>query len=212
MSFYSRTCAQSKFVTLFKKKSVFSAHDSAPQITGLTGLSLSLLALAGCQSMPAENASVDNSMPEPMTEQVAVAELNIPESVAEAACDCEALVVEVEETYFDRAIRALAARDYAQALQYFEAHRDADEANAVREAEIGLAFIAVLQADSRDPSNSQALDDRAEVISLALSLLTRLEDKVASLGKANSQLVDDLKKREAVLERLRELTLGQLED
>ena len=28
--------------------------------------------------MPAENASVDNSMPEPMTEQVAVAELNIP--------------------------------------------------------------------------------------------------------------------------------------
>ena len=70
----------------------------------------------------------------------------------------------------------------------------------------------MLQADSRDPSNSQALDDRAEVISLALSLLTRLEDKVASLGKANSQLVDDLKKREAVLERLRELTLGQLED
>ena len=42
--------------------------------------------------------------------------------------------------------------------------------------------------------------------------VTRLEDKVASLGKANSQLVDDLKKREAVLERLRELTLGQLED
>ena len=37
MSFYSRTCAQSKFVTLFKKKSVFSAHDSAPQITGFIG-------------------------------------------------------------------------------------------------------------------------------------------------------------------------------
>ena len=162
--------------------------------------------------MPADNASVDSAMPEPMTEQVAVAELNIPESVSEAACDCEALVVEVEETYFDRAIRALAARDYAQALQYFEAHRDAGDVNSVREAEIGLAFIAVLQADSRDPSNSQALDDRAEVISLALSLLTRLEDKVSALGKANSQLVDDLEKREAVLERLRELTLGQLED
>jgi len=186
-----------------------TAHHKSPV---LLALSLGLLTLAGCQSMPAENASVDSAVPEPIAEQVAVAELNIPESVAEAACDCEALVVEVEETYFDRAIRALAARDYAQALQYFEAHRDADEANAAREAEIGLAFIAVLQADSRDPSNSQALDDRAEVISLALSLLTRLEDKVASLGKANSQLVDDLKKREAVLERLRELTLGQLED
>jgi hypothetical protein len=178
----------------------------------LLGLSLAFLTLAGCQSMPTENASVDSAMPEPMTEQVAVAELNIPESVAEAACDCEALVVEVEETYFDRAIRALAARDYAQALQYFEAHRDTDDTNSAREAEIGLAFIAVLRADSRDPSNSQALDDRAEVISLALSVLTRLEDRVSALGKANSQLVDDLKKREAVLERLRELTLGQLED
>ena len=69
-----------------------------------------------------------------------------------------------------------------------------------------------MQADTRDPSNSQALDDRAEVISLALSLLTRLEDKVSALGKANSRLADDLEKREAVLERLRELTLGQLED
>ena len=75
-----------------------------------------------------------------------------------------------------------------------------------------MAFIAVLQADSRDPRNSQALDDRAEVISLALSLLTRLEDKVSVLGKANGRLADDLKKKESVLERLRELTLGQLED
>ena len=186
-----------------------TAHHKSPV---LLGLSVTLLLLAGCQSMPAENASAESALPESNVEQVAVAELNIPESVAEAPCDCEALVVEVEETYFDRAIRALAARDYAQALQYFEAHREADDANAAREAEIGLAFIAVLQADNRDPSNSQALDDRAEVISLALSLLTRLEDKVSSLGKANSRLVEDLEKREAVLERLRELTLGQLED
>ena len=49
MSFYSRTCAQSKFVTLFKKKSVFSAHDSAPQITGLTG---SLTEPAGVSRLP----------------------------------------------------------------------------------------------------------------------------------------------------------------
>lgn len=183
-------------------------HKSA----GLLGFSIVLLSLAGCQSLPAENASSESDSPEVDREQVALAELNIPKSVTEAECNCEALVVEVEETYFDRGIRALAARDYVQALQYFEAHRDADDVNAAREAEIGLAFIAVLQADSRDPSNSQALDDRAEVISLALSLLTRLEDKVSALGKANSRLVDDLKKREAVLERLRELTLGQLED
>ena len=68
-----------------------TAHHKSPV---LLALSLSLLTLAGCQSMPAENASVDSAVPEPIAEQVAVAELNIPESVAEAACDCEALVVE----------------------------------------------------------------------------------------------------------------------
>ncbi len=163
--------------------------------------------------MPAEGKpSTLQNAPDSIAEEAPAPELNIPEPATEASCDCDVLAVEVEETYFDRGIRALAARDYAQALRYFEAHRDADDANATREAEIGLAFIAVLQADTRDPSNSQALDDRAEVISLALSLLTRLEDEVTALGKVNSRLLDDLEKREAVLERLRELTLGQLED
>ena len=168
--------------------------------------------LVGCQTSPVETVSTEQTDSERVSEAAPVPELNIPEPVSGASCDCETVVVEVEETYFDRGIRALAARDYAQALRYFEAHGGAGDANAAREAQIGLAFIAVLQADTRDPSNSQALDDRAEVISLALSLLTRLEDKVSALGKANSRLADDLEKREAVLERLRELTLGQLED
>ena len=178
----------------------------------LLSTSICLLMLVGCQTAPVETVSTEQTDSERVSEAAPVPELNIPEPVSEASCDCEAVVVEVEETYFDRGIRALAARDYAQALRYFEAHGDAGDANAAREAQIGLAFIAVLQADTRDPSNSQALDDRAEVISLALSLLTRLEDKVSALGKANSRLADDLEKREAVLERLRELTLGQLED
>ena len=55
------------------------------------------------------------------------------------------MVAEPEETYFDRGVRALAARDYAQALSYFERHADAESDNAQREAEIGLAFIAVLR-------------------------------------------------------------------
>ena len=70
----------------------------------------------------------------------------------------------------------------------------------------------MLRADRNDGSSSQALDDRAEIMSLALALLTQLEDRVSELGKKNSKLASDLKKREAVLKRLRELTLGQLED
>lgn len=197
----------------FLSKSLYSPRMKAHYKSSiLLSSAFILLTLAGCQTVPAQNVSTETQLSEGGAEQVAIPELNIPEPVSEVSCECDSLIGEVEETNFDRGIRALAARDYAQALQYFEAHRDADDTYAAREAEIGVAFIAVLQADSRDPRNSQALDDRAEVMSLALSLLTRLEDKVSLLGKANSRLADDLKKKESVLERLRELTLGQLED
>jgi hypothetical protein len=84
--------------------------------------------------------------------------------------------------------------------------------SASREAEIGLAFIAFLRADGKDQSNSEALDDRAEIMVLALALLTQLESQVSRLDEVNIKLASDLEKREAVLKRLRELTLGQLED
>ena len=156
--------------------------------------------LFGCQTTP--RAEVNESAPVEALE----------ETVSEALPPLTETVVEPEETYFDRGVRALAARDYAQALSYFERHADGESENAQREAEIGLAFIAVLRADSRDGHSSQALDDRAEIMSLALALLTQLEDRVSELGRKNSKLASDLEKREAVLKRLRELTLGQLED
>ena len=169
--------------------------------------------LVGCQTVP---IAEEEASPSVEVSTVVVSEtlpqLNIPDSLVDASCDCSEVVAEPEETYFDRGVRALAARDYAQALSYFERHADAESDNAQREAEIGLAFIAVLRADRNDGSSSQALDDRAEIMSLALALLTQLEDRVSELGKKNSKLVSDLKMREAVLKRLRELTLGQLED
>jgi hypothetical protein len=47
---------------------------------------------------------------------------------------------------------------------------------------------------------------------LAIALLTQLESQVSRLDEVNIKLASDLEKREAVLKRLRELTLGQLED
>ena len=169
--------------------------------------------LVGCQTAPVAEEEAYT----PVEDSTAVVsetlpELNIPKSIVEASCDCSEVMAEPEETYFDRGVRALAARDYAQALSYFERHADAESENAQREAEIGLAFIAVLRADRTDGNSSQALDDRAEIMSLALALLTQLEGRVSELGEKNSKLASDLKKREAVLKRLRELTLGQLED
>lgn len=169
--------------------------------------------LVGCQITPvAEEEASAPVEASPAAVRETLPELNIPESILDASCDCSEVVAEPEETYFDRGARALAARDYAQALSYFERHADAESDNAQREAQIGLAFISVLRADRKDSNSSQALDDRAEIMSLALALLTQLEGRVSELGKKNSKLANDLKKREAVLKRLRELTLGQLED
>ena len=168
--------------------------------------------LVGCQSTPVSNASVaaPASTIEASAEQIP--ELNIPESVLDVDCNCSDLVVTPEETDFDRGIRALAARDYPQARRYFQSHAKIDALSASREAEIGLAFIAFLRADGKDQSNSEALDDRAEIMVLALALLTQLESQVSRLDEVNIKLASDLEKREAVLKRLRELTLGQLED
>ena len=168
--------------------------------------------LVGCQSTPVSNASVaaTESTIEASAEETP--ELNIPESVLDTDCNCSDQVVTPAETDFDRGVRALAARDHPQALRYFESHAQTDALSASREAEIGLAFIAVLRADDSDQSNSEALDDRAEIMALALALLTQLERRVSRLDEVNSKLASDLEKREAVLKRLRELTLGQLED
>ena len=169
--------------------------------------------LVGCQTAPvAEDKASATAEASTAVVSETLPELNITESIVDTSCDCSEVVAEPEETYFDRGVRALAARDYAQALSYFERHADTESDNAQREAEIGLAFIAVLRADRNDGNSSQALDDRAEIMSLALSLLTQLEDRMSELGKKNSKLASDLKKGEAVLKRLRELTLGQLED
>ena len=168
--------------------------------------------LVGCQTGTVAEEEAYTSVEDSTAVVSETLPLNISKSIVEASCDCSEVVAEPEETYFDRGVRALAARDYAQALSYFERHADAESENAQREAEIGLAFIAVLRADRTDGKSSQALDDRAEIMSLALALLTQLEGRVSELGKKNSKLASDLKKREAVLKRLRELTLGQLED
>tara|TARA_B100000927_G_scaffold260071_1_gene229437 strand:- start:641 stop:1210 length:570 start_codon:yes stop_codon:yes gene_type:complete len=180
----------------------------------LTSVALMIsVLLVGCQTAPVAEEDASATVETiPVVFSETLPELNIPRSMVDASCDCSQMVAEPEETDFDRGVRALAARDYAQALSYFERHAGAESGNAQPEAKIGLAFIAVLRAYRNDDNSSQALDDRAEIMSLALAVLTQLEDSVSEMGEKNSKLASDLMKREAVLKRLRELTLGQLED
>lgn len=176
-------------------------------------LLLSGSVLLGCQtaqvSTDARMATEDQTA-DPSVEQLP--ELNLPEPLLEASCDCSDVEIVSEETYFDRAMRALAARDFEQASLYFTRHAAATDSVESREADVGLALIALLSSNPSKADDSQALDDRAEVLALALSLVRQLENRVSVLEKRNVKLASDLEKREAVLKRLRELTLGQLED
>jgi len=57
----------------------------------------------------------------------------------------------------------------------------------------------------------EALDERAEVMILALAAVQALEGRIESLDAINAALTDDLEKRDEAIKRLRELTLGQQE-
>lgn len=196
-------------------KDCYSRYMKKPfaRLSLLWVLLLSSSVLLGCQtaqvSTDARMATEDQTA-DPSVEQLP--ELNLPKPLLEASCDCSDVEIVSEETYFDRAMRALAARDFEQASLYFTRHAAATDSVESREADVGLALIALLSSNPSKADDSQALDDRAEVLALALSLVRQLENRVSVLEKRNVKLASDLEKREAVLKRLRELTLGQLED
>lgn len=173
------------------------------QSSQLLSLTAALL-ISGCGSAP-EQPSTRATPPE------AELTLNLPEPTAQS-CDCDALAA-AAETYFDRGVRALAARDYVQALRYFERHRDDGSAQQLREAEVGIAFVTLMTevVGSDQVNGSSAVDERAELMMLALAAVATLEGRIAAMDALNNALSKDLEKREEALKRLRDLTLGQPE-
>jgi len=55
------------------------------------------------------------------------------------------------------------------------------------------------------------VDERAELMELALAAAASFERRIATVDALNRALSKDLEKREEALKRLRELTLGQPE-
>lgn len=168
-------------------------------------VALLLPVLSGCAS----------TAPEPAPAVVPASELNLnlPEPQAsDSDCDCEALAASAEN-YFDRGVRALAARDYERAVTYFERHRESGSTEAKREADVGLAFVTLLSQKSTTAgeASTEGVDERAEVMILALAAVQALEGQIDALNALNKALSKDLEKREDALKRLRDLTLGQEE-
>ena len=56
------------------------------------------------------------------------------------------------------------------------------------------------------------MDARMSVLSVLLDTIDQLRREAMALSRENAKLNDELAKREAVLRRLRELALEQLED
>jgi len=137
----------------------------------------------------------------------------VPTVDTEQDCDCDALVSEAVSD-FDRGVRALADREYGVARIHFERHREGGSAEMMREAEVGIAFAALMaEAESLAEADGilEALDERAEIMILALAAVQALEGRIESLYPINAALTDDLEKRDEAIKRLRELTLGQQE-
>ena len=186
------------------EKSVIPAPRAPLGIAALkTGLLVGALTLSGCAATPSNTSSEDAQ---------AVA-LNLPTPSQMLNCDCEAQAL-VDENYFDRGVRALAARDYSAAADYFQRHKTLETAQAAREADLGLAFVTLLSKsnDVDAMPAAEGVDERAEVMILALAAVRTLEGQLDALEALNQALTKDLEKREDALKRLRDLTLGQQAD
>lgn len=186
------------------EKSVIPVARAPSGVAALkAGLLVGVLTLSGCAATPSNTPSEDAQ---------AVA-LNLPTPAQMLNCDCESQAL-VNENYFDRGVRALAARDYSAAADYFHRHKTLETAQAAREADLGLAFVTLLSKsnDADAMPAAEGVDERAEVMILALAAVRTLEGQLDALEALNQALTKDLEKREDALKRLRDLTLGQQAD
>ena len=136
--------------------------------------------------------------------------LNLPEPGG--SCNCDA-VAESSSNYFDRGIQAVVAGDYKRAGDYFDRHRKEGAEQAQREVDVGMAFVTLMGQvlTSETPSDGLTLDERAQLMALALAAVQTVDDQLQALVALNKALSKDLEKREEALKRLRDLTLGQPE-
>ena len=177
----------------------------------------SALVLMGCETTSVSEKSVPVSEDE-VAEVLVAEESPIPgNGVADTAmsCACEDDVPETPElSALDLAFEAIAGKDFDAARAHFGHHGATAEEQASYEAESGLAVIELLQSQSQGMDNIDQLDmdARMSVLSVLLDTIDQLRREATALSRQNAKLNEELAKREAVLKRLRELALEQLED
>lgn len=177
----------------------------------------SALVLTGCETTSVTETSTPVSEGE-VAEVLIAEESPIPNNeVVDTAmsCACEDDVPETPEpSALDLAFEAIAGKDFDAARAHFDHHGATAEEQASQEAESGFAVIELLQSQSQgmDDSDQLDMDARMSVLSVLLETIDQLRREATALSRENAKLNDELAKREAVLKRLRELALEQLED
>lgn len=160
-----------------------------------------LMGLCGCATPPDVDGDVTGG-PDNV--------LSPSESASDGLCECPENP-QVDD--FNAALQALAQGDFEAAAAALSRHADLGGGRNRSEARAGRELADLLARYPADGGTIASLpgSDRAALIQLVLTLVDRLETKIATLGAQNAQLAADLEKREEALKRLRELTLGQPE-
>jgi len=175
-----------------------------------------MLALTGCETTPVTETSVpvsENEVAEVIVPQESPTPSN--EVAAAMSCACEEDEPDLPEfSALDLAFEAIAGNDFDAAQAHFHHHGATAGGQGLREAESGLAVIELLQSQSQgmDDIDQLDMDARMSVLSVLLETIDQLRREAVALSRENAKLNDELAKREAVLKRLRELALEQLED
>ncbi|PLW81222.1 hypothetical protein CWI75_16435 [Kineobactrum sediminis] len=185
--------------------------NSSPIIIVIT-----LLALAGCTSVPADLPEA--AAPGPTPELT----LNLPSREARKSCDCQ----ERDQTFLERGFAVLAMGDPEEALAYFERYKRVENSlEAQWEADMAITWVGMLSAaeplvvDDAMRASYERLVDRLQpemqvhsttlLLRDAMVSMQTMSDRIAELEATNSGLREDLEKRDEAIKRLRDLTLGQ---
>jgi len=160
-----------------------------------------LMGLCGCATPPDADGDVTGGPGNVLSPS---------ESASDGLCECPENP-QVDD--FNAALQALAQGDFEAAAAALSRHADLGGGRNRSEARAGRELADLLARYPADGGTIASLpgSDRAALIQLVLTLVDRLETKIATLGAQNAQLAADLEKREEALKRLRELTLGQRE-
>ena len=183
------------------------------------------LLLQACATAPAP-ASVSPVPPnaaaeETPSENVPELKLNLPQ---QNRCDCTPPEA-ADYTFLEKGYRALLDGDYGDAMEYFLRYQRLESSpRAQLESGIAITYVQMLPRSSfynpqvarssfsvlrKQNAKELKVHDYTRLMRQSLINFLELQDEISKLKASNTNLQENLKKREEALKRLRDLTLSQ---